>query len=163
MASPERRDRMRTSGNPCDRQRWLNGYAFGKANEGLRIRDERSLELGLLALCAHDFACDFRDDYFALAHLLYVADRIGVDRIALARRIGGFASDEGAQHLVRFAQRAECDRALAAFCLHEFQTPQGPEVRSVPPGWKPSQPEPQPGWGRALVEGLLNEWGDGKS
>jgi len=67
-ASPAVRERMRVSGNPCDRQRWLNGYAYGKANQALRFRAEPALELGLLALCVHNFACDFRDDYVVLAH-----------------------------------------------------------------------------------------------
>ena len=100
-ASPAVRERIRVSGNPCDRQRWLNGYAYGKANQALRFRAEPALELGLLALCVHNFACDFRDDYGVLAHLFYVADRIAADRMALARRIGAFASDEGAQHTRR--------------------------------------------------------------
>ncbi len=154
------RERMRASGKPCDRQGWLNGYAYGKANQALRFRTERALELGLLALCIHDFACDFRDDYVVLAHLFYVADRIAADRMALARRIGAFASEEVARHMVRFAERAERDRALTAFGLHEFQTPDGPEVRSVPPGWTPEQPEPSSDWGRSIVDGLLKKWGN---
>lgn len=158
-ASPAVRERMRVSGNPCDRQRWLNGYAYGKANQALRFRAEPALELGLLALCVHNFACDFRDDYVVLAHLFYVADRIAADRMALARRIGAFASDEGAQHMVRFAERPERDRALSAFGLHEFQTQEGPEVRSVPLGWTPDQPAPPSDWGRGLVNDLLKKWG----
>ena len=158
-ASPEERERMRATGEPCKRQRWLNGYAYGKANEGLRGRAERPLELGLVALCVHDFACDFRDDYFVLAQLFYVADRVGADRIALARRIGALASNEGAQHILGFAQRSDRDRALSAWCLHEFQTPEGPEVRSVPLGWTPDQPPPAHDWALPAIKELLRKWG----
>jgi hypothetical protein len=158
-ASPAQRAAMRATGKPCDRQRWLNGYAYGKANEGLRIRVERSLELGLLALCVHDFACDFRDDYFALAHLFYAADRIGADRVALARRIGPLASREGAQHILAFAQRPDGDRALSAWMLHEFQTPEGPEVRCVPPGWTPDQPWAPRDGAVGMIERILRTFG----
>src|SRR5256885_13242792 len=128
-ASPAVRERMRVSGNPCDRQRWLNGYAYGKANQALRFLAEPALELGLLALCVHNFACDFRDDYGVLAHLFYVADRIAADRMALARRIGAFPSDEGAQHMVRLAEQPERDRARLAFWLHAFESQEGDDER----------------------------------
>jgi len=161
-APAAKRDRMRASGKPCDRQRWLNSYAWAKANEGLRSRSERALELGFLALSLHDFACDFRDDYFPLAHLFYAADRIGADRLGLARRAGSLASGRGAQHMIDFAARPDRERALSAFSLHEFQTPDGPEVRSVPFGWTPDQPEPPRDWGVKLVKDLLRKWGHGK-
>ena len=47
-ASPAVRERMRVSGNPCDRQRWLNRYAYGKANQALRFRAEGDKVHGLL-------------------------------------------------------------------------------------------------------------------
>ena len=161
-ALPAEREHTRATGKPCDRQRWLNGYAYGKANEGLRTRSERALELGLLALAVHNFAYDFRDDYFVLAHLFYAADRIGADRIALARRISSLASKEGAQHMLGFAQRSDRDRALSAWNLHEFQTPDGPEVRSVPRGWTPDQPAPPRDWAVSAMKEILQEFGDRK-
>jgi hypothetical protein len=161
-ALPADRERMRATGKPCDRERWLNGYAYGKANEGLRTRSERALELGLLALSVHNFACDFRDDYFALAHLFYAADRIGSGRVALARRVGSLASKEGAQHMVGFAQRSDRARALSEWNLHEFQTPDGPEVRSVPRGWTPDQPEPPRDWAVSAMKEILRKFGDQK-
>ena len=161
-ARPNERERMRASDRPWDRQRWLNGYAGAKANEGLRSGSERTIELGLLALSLHDFACDFRDDYFALALLFYAADRIGTDRLALARRVGKLPSPRGARHITDFAQRSDGERALSAWNLHEFQSADGPLVRSVPPGWTPDQPEPPQDWGLGLVAALLEKWGDRK-
>jgi hypothetical protein len=161
-ATPEERQRMRATGKPCDRQRWLNGYAYGKANVALQTRSERPLQLGLLALSLHEFACDFRDDYFVLAHLFYAADQIGSDRLALAARIGSLSSTAASQHMLGFAARPASARALSTWRLHEFQTADGPEVRSVPPGWTPDQPEPPRDWAVNAIKDLLRKFGDRK-
>jgi hypothetical protein len=52
----------------------------------------------------------------------------------------------GARHILGFATRFDRERALSEWGLYEFLTVEGPEVRSVPPGWTPNQPEPPVDW-----------------
>jgi hypothetical protein len=153
------RKQMRISASPCQRQRHLGAYAGAKGNQALRTGLERDVVLGLLALSLHDFACDFRDDYFALAVLFHAADRRGLKRLRIAKRVGSLSSREGARHILRFAKLPDEKRALSELLLHEFDTPDGPEVRGVPPGWAPDQPVPTKGWAKGLIDRLLAKWG----
>jgi len=90
--------------------------------------------------------------------LSHATDRWDLGRVRIAKRIASLSSKEGARHILHFANLPAEKRALSEWLLHEFETPDGPEVRAVPPGWTPDQPVPPRAWAKSMIDSLMAKW-----